>query len=276
MSDAPVELAAPSTARENADGQVDAQMRRLTRRSFGWGAAAAVTGFGGWKWLRSREEIDGVPRPLRRMLEFNERVARSYYSPSRLAPSFPLDQARMPRANGQIGLETALDLGTWQLQVESAATQPRQLTLTLDDVEALPRVEMVTELKCIEGWSDPVHWTGARLVDFADKYGVATRSGGTASAPRTADDLFKYVSMETPDRGYYVGLDIESALHPQTLLCYEMNGEPLAPEHGAPLRLATPLKYGIKHIKRIGKIVFTDQRPADYWAEQGYDWYAGH
>ena len=135
---------------------------------------------------------------------------------------------------------------------------------------------MVTELKCIEGWSDPVHWGGARLVDFADKYGAATKSGGKASVPKEPNDLFKYVSLETPDRGYYVGLDIESALHAQTLLCYEINGESLAPEHGAPLRLVTPLKYGIKHIKRIGKIVFTDERPADFWAERGYDWYAGH
>ena len=51
---------------------------------------------------------------------------------------------------------------------------------------------------------------------------------------------------------------------------------PLTPEHGAPLRLAIPLKYGIKNIKRIGTIRFTDARPADYWAERGYDWYAGH
>jgi molybdopterin-dependent oxidoreductase-like protein protein len=276
MSELHVKSATPSTAVAATDAQADAQMRRLTRRSFGWGAVSAAAGFGGWKWLRSREEIDGVPWPLRRMLEFNERVARGYFNPSRLAPSFALDQTRMPRPNGQFGLEAPLDLSTWQLQVESATMLPRQLTLTLDDVKSLPRVEMVTELKCIEGWSDPVHWTGARLVDFADKYGVATKSGGKASTPKRADDLFKYVSMETPDRGYYVGLDIESALHPQTLLCYEMNGEALAPEHGAPLRLATPLKYGIKHIKRIGKIAFTDSRPADYWAEQGYDWYAGH
>ncbi len=55
-----------------------------------------------------------------------------------------------------------------------------------------------------------------------------------------------------------------------------MNGEPLQPEHGAPLRLVIPVKYGIKSIKRIGSIHFTDKRPDDYWAERGYDWYAGH
>ena len=173
-------------------------------------------------------------------------------------------------------MEAVLDLAQWRLQLESVGSQPRTQALTMDDIKELPHVEMVTELKCIEGWSDPVHWGGVRLVDFADKYGAATKSGGKASVPPHPGDVFRYVSLETPDRGYYVGLDIESALHAQTLLCYEMNGEPLTAEHGAPLRLVTPLKYGIKHIKRIGKIVFTDQRPADYWAEQGYDWYAGH
>jgi DMSO/TMAO reductase YedYZ molybdopterin-dependent catalytic subunit len=67
-----------------------------------------------------------------------------------------------------------------------------------------------------------------------------------------------------------------SALHPQTLLAYEMNGQPLSPDHGAPLRLVIPVKYGIKHIKRIGTVVFTDRRPADFWANRGYDWHAGH
>jgi DMSO/TMAO reductase YedYZ molybdopterin-dependent catalytic subunit len=85
----------------------------------------------------------------------------------------------------------------------------------------------------------------------------------------------RYVAMETPGRGYYVGLDMESALHPQTLLVYEMNGAPLTLLHGAPLRLGIPVKYGIKNIKRIGTIRYTDVRPADFWGERGYDWYAG-
>ena len=90
------------------------------------------------------------------------------------------------------------------------------------------------------------------------------------------NDLALYVGMRTPDEQYYVGLDMPSALHPQTLLCYEMNGQPLTAGHGAPLRLVTPLKYGIKHLKRIGTISFADTRPKDYWAELGYDWDAGH
>ncbi len=125
---------------------------------------------------------------------------------------------------------------------------------------------MTTELRCIEGWSEVVHWAGARLADLASATGLATRGGRP----------FGYAALQTPDGNYYVGLDMASALHPQTLLCYEMDGQPLTPEHGAPLRLVIPVKYGIKNLKQIGTIRFTDVRPADYWAERGYDWYAGH
>jgi len=81
--------------------------------------------------------------------------------------------------------------------------------------------------------------------------------------------------METPDGKYQVGLDMESALHPQTILAYEMNEAPLQSIHGAPLRLIIPVKYGIKNLKCIGKIVFSNQRPPDYWAKRGYDYYSG-
>ena len=54
-----------------------------------------------------------------------------------------------------------------------------------------------------------------------------------------------------------------------------MNGEDLADEHGAPLRLVMPVKYGIKNIKRIGRIQYGETPPPDYWGERGYDYYAG-
>ena len=159
----------------------------------------------------------------------------------------------------------------------AAASQTRTpgLLLTLEDIKSLPRVEMTTELKCIEGWSVVVNWTGARFSDFLANFLPNTESGNPPDSTRPQDFL-PFISLVTPDGGYYVGLDMPSALHPQTLLVYEMNGEPLTLSHGAPLRLVTPTKYGIKQIKRIGRITFTNERPADYWAERGYDWYAGH
>ncbi|HKV41417.1 MAG TPA: molybdopterin-dependent oxidoreductase [Blastocatellia bacterium] len=153
--------------------------------------------------------------------------------------------------------------------------QEESLSLTLDDIKKLPRSEVVTELRCIEGWSVIVKWGGARFSDFAQKYLPSTTGSQSSAAPVKPLDMARYVSLETPGGGYYVGLDMASAMHPQTLLCYEMNGKPLTVEHGAPLRLVIPVKYGIKSIKRIGTIRFTNRRPADFWAEQGYDWYAG-
>jgi Oxidoreductase molybdopterin binding domain len=260
-----------------ADGEVEREMRRLSRRSFLWGAAAATAGVGGWRWLTTRREDDGIPWPLRRAHEINEQLARDYFRGTRLSPSFPRELAREPRPNGSKGLEDDLDAANWRLNVSGLADeQDTELQLTLDQIKALPRVEMVTELRCIEGWSAVVHWAGARLADFINVYRPATRSGRPSDPQREPDDLVGYVSLETEDGSYSVGLDMESALHPQTLLCYEMNGKPLTEPHGAPLRLAIPVKYGIKNIKRIGTIRFTDRRPPDYWAERGYDWYAGH
>lgn len=150
------------------------------------------------------------------------------------------------------------------------------LLMTLADIQALPRIEMTTEFKCVEGWSTIVHWAGARLADFIARYQPMTRNQTQPDVARRPQDLVRYVSMVTPDGGYYVGLDLPSAMQEQTLLAYEMNGQPLTIPHGAPLRLVTPTKYGIKQIKRIGRLAFTDERPADFWAERGYDWYAGH
>jgi DMSO/TMAO reductase YedYZ molybdopterin-dependent catalytic subunit len=250
--------------------------RRMTRRSFTVGGLAALGGLGSWYWLLTRSPEGELPWPLRRVLEFNENLARPYFHSGRLAPTFSREQAREPRVNGPIGLSQDFDPARWKLNIEIPGHRGAAREFSLAQIKALPRVEMVTELKCIEGWSDPVNWAGARLSDFVAKYGFGTRSGNPPDPEHRKDDLLKYVYLETPDQEYYVGLDMESAIHSQTLLCYEMNGAPLTLDHGGPLRLVIPLKYGIKNIKRIGTIRFTDQRPKDYWAERGYDWYAGH
>ena len=244
-----------------SDDEAGREINRRARRAFIVGGLAAVAAYGGWRGLKSAETIGEIPAPLRRAHEFNERLSTAYFDPSRLAHTYPREQSSMPRANGGFGMDGDFDPATWRLQVRGA-TGGDALSLTLDDIRALPKIEMTTELRCIEGWSDTGHWGGASFRDFAARYARGANN--------------RYVGVETPGGGYYVGLDIESALHPQTLLCYEMQGEALTPEHGAPLRLYLPVKYGIKSLKRVGTITFTDERPRDYWAERGYDWYSGH
>ena len=237
------------------DEEIRAAIRRLSRRSFATGAVAAAVGAGGLWWLLHEPLDDGALWPLRRVLQANQKLAEALFSEQRLAPEFPIDEAAEPRPNGRHGLGKEFDAAAWRMRVIGDNEQ----TLPLAAVRDLPKVEMTTEFKCVEGWSQIVHWAGARLADFAQRFALTGQ----------------YVGLSTPDDRYFVGLDAASALHPQTLLAYEMNGQPLTPEHGAPLRLVAPVKYGFKSIKRIGTIRFTDARPRDYWAERGYDWYAG-
>ncbi len=140
------------------------------------------------------------------------------------------------------------------------------LLLKLEDVTKLEHRELVTQFKCIEGWSEIVHWAGVPLRAFMAAYPPARNTKG---------ELPKYVYMETPNGDYYVGFHLEDCLHPQSTLVTEMAGQPLAQWHGAPMRLHMPIKYGYKQIKRIGLIAYTDDKPDDYWTKLGYDWYAG-
>jgi hypothetical protein len=140
------------------------------------------------------------------------------------------------------------------------------LLLTLDDLKMLPHRELVTEFKCIEGWSEVVHWGGVRLLDLIDAYPPVKDAQGR---------LPKYVYMETPYGDYYCGYNMAACTHPQSLLAMEMSGAPLSQQHGAPLRLHMPIKYGYKQIKRVALIHYTDTKPDDYWTKLGYDWYAG-
>ena len=198
----------------------EAEIRRLTRRSFTVGAIAALAGAAGVRWLAKCDTEDGVPWPLRRMLEFNDSVAQKYFDPQRLGPEFPAPMALEPRVNGHVGLMSPAVLDDWTVHVTGNADRH----IPLGAIKELPAHEITTEFKCVEGWSRVVNWKGVRLADFLNKFGTPSQYIGLSTPPdgTTADGQ--------PDR-YYVGLDQPSALHPQTLLCYEINGAPLTEAH---------------------------------------------
>jgi hypothetical protein len=250
------------------------QMQRLTRRSFTVGAVSALVGLAGWRWLTTARPDDGLPWPLRRVLRFNQRLAEGILGSGGLAPTFPDDRVHDPaRINGLIGL-SGEPAGDWRVFVRHEGRDAGQ-AIDLRAFHQMPRTDLVTELKCVEGWSQVMHFGGVRFRDFLTRFRLGTRSGRAPDPEGHPQDLYRYVYLATPDESYYVGLDMASALHPQTLLCDTMNRQPLSREHGAPLRLYLAVKYGYKGLKRVGLIRFQDERPPDYWADRGYDWYAG-
>jgi hypothetical protein len=167
------------------DDEAKRQMSRRSRRTFLIGEATALVGIFGWRWM-SDESKDAI---LKRTFRFNEKISQTFFGQDDLAPEFSRELAGA-RVNGMIGLNNDFDAASWQLRVGGLANRSDDLILTLDDIKALPHVEMTTELKCIEGWSVIVNWAGARFSDFAAKF---------------PPQFTKYVSLVTPDEEYFVG-----------------------------------------------------------------------
>lgn len=236
---------------------------RKTLLAFGIFAMLAIAGWLVFSNVKTAPKLAGTPKPLRQALNANEKIFSALYSPTKKVKEYPVSAAeKRVRVNGNAGLNGTVDTSAWRLQVIRAAGDT--LRLTLNDIKKLPKKDIVFDFKCIEGWSQVTHWGGVPLHTFMEAYHLTDQS------------QMNYVGLSTPDNKYYVGIDMPSALHPQTLLCYEMNGAPLPNNQGYPLRLIIPVKYGIKHLKRIGTLFFSNEKPADYWAERGYDYYAGH
>lgn len=205
-----------------------------------------------------RLQVVGLDRPAQ-YSQFTDDVDLWDYRSTSDPPAPYTDASQGPDLKRESGAQQQVPLST-------GLEKTPGILLTLADLRKLPQVGMVTQFKCIEGWSQIVEWEGVRFRDFVKAYPPRLNSDG--SLPR-------YVAMETPEGDFFAGFDIAAVMHPQTLLCYAMGGAPLTPEHGAPLRLAMPIKYGYKQIKQIAKVTYANQRPADYWANAGYDWYGG-
>ncbi|MBC7715006.1 MAG: molybdopterin-dependent oxidoreductase [Rhizobacter sp.] len=218
----------------------------------------------GFRAIRSSERIEDTPYALRHSFEWNQKIWAKISSSKNLSVKKPRPKkGTAPRQNGDIGLQSLADSKNYSVEVISGN---KSFKLPIAAFHAADKVDYSTDFRCIEGWSEEMSYAGMRFSDFMKFYDIGKKPDGS---------YYAYVGLETPDKEYYVSIDMESMLHPQTVLAYEMNEAPLSLANGAPLRLMIPVKYGIKNLKRIGKIFFSDTRPRDYWAERGYDWYAG-
>ena len=149
--------------------------------------------------------------------------------------------------------------GPWSLEISGLVRRP--LTLSLQDLLKLKQTRQRVNHYCVEGWTAVADWWGVRVSELARLAGILPDA--------------KYVDFQSFDDGYHESWDIDSALHPQTLIAYAMDGKLLAPAHGAPARLHSPIKLGYKSTKFLTRVVFMPQRNGGYWSDQGYEWYAG-
>lgn len=152
-----------------------------------------------------------------------------------------------------------VDSRRWKLEVAGMVDNP--LTLTYDEISALPSVEQYATLACIsnEVGGDLIGnamWRGVRLSDVLKRAGL--KPGVVDIVLRASDD-------------YTDSIPVERAMADGTLLVYAMNGERLTSEHGFPLRLLVPGIYGMKNVKWITKIEAVDFDFKGYWQRRGWD-----
>jgi DMSO/TMAO reductase YedYZ molybdopterin-dependent catalytic subunit len=225
----------------------------ITRRRFIVGAAAASLLAG----CQSRP-IKGF---LGAMKDWNEKFEGAVFSPSRLAPELRASATTPESAFPSYFIADTMPVAppNWTLSVGGMVE--RELVMTLDQLLKLTRTDMRVRHHCVEGWSAVASWHGVRVSEIA-------RLAGLKPGVR-------YVEFNSFDEDYFSSWDLGSAMHPQTMLAYGMNGHVLGADHGAPLRLYSAVKLGYKMCKYLTEVNFLPNKTGGYWEDQGYDWFAG-
>jgi DMSO/TMAO reductase YedYZ molybdopterin-dependent catalytic subunit len=220
-----------------------------------------LTGFAAASLLAGCDTPRAVSSFLNVMLRVNEHFESLIFSPSRLAPEAPEKDLTPEPAFPSYFIADTMPFppAAWSLKVGGMVARPR--VFTLEQLKAMPRTDMRVRHHCVEGWSAVAAWHGVRLNELARAVGV--------------DPRVRYVEFRSFDANYWSSWDLGSALHPQTLLAYGMNGHDLHPNHGAPARVYSAVKLGYKNVKYLTEVNFLPNRTGGYWEDQGYDWFGG-
>ena len=224
----------------------------MTRREWLLAVAAAAAGCNS---ERPREGFLGA------MERWNQRVQAGLFRPKRRARELGRDAETPPGEFPEYFVSPRVPIAPadWSLRVGGLVARP--LVLSLDDLQRMPRTDVRVRHYCVEGWSAVASWHGVAMQTLAERVGADSRAG--------------FVEFRSFDADYSSSWDRESALHPQSILAYAMNGAPLGAGHGAPLRLYSAVKLGYKMVKYLTEVNFLDRPTGGYWEDRGYEWYAG-
>ena len=250
-------------------------MSKMTRRSLiaagmTAGVAAAGTGFAaiGRRFGLIPPDAAGIyaagetfSYAAHRVLGRNS-LAREF--PSSMISAKPFANSISPLSD-EFTRHQAANFATWRLDI--AGHVERSASLSLADLRAKERRSQITEVVCEEGWSYVAEWTGTPLATVLNASGVRSTA--------------RYIVYFSSDPDWWESIDIDEAMHPQTLIAWGMNGADLPVPFGGPLRLRVPRQLGYKSVKFINRIVVTDSLKGfgsgagQSAANDGYAWYAG-
>src|SRR6266478_169107 len=255
-------------------------LRYRTRRDFLFFVAGALAALAGGGFLLPQDPLRRVgvrlsadsPAKewfLNRALRIDDDVAEALYSGNRRVPTYTKSQITPLNNNYNGATPDPGYISGWNLTIDGLDSG---LSVSLDIRNLMTRFsvqDQITRLVCVEGWSAIAWWAGFRFDDLLRAYPPMSQAKWAC-----VESSVNLDESGNPDP-YSVSIDLATARHPQTLLAMHFNGQPLAVDHGAPLRLLVPVKLGLKNVKAITKITYVAEEPRDYWAERGYSRYDG-
>jgi DMSO/TMAO reductase YedYZ molybdopterin-dependent catalytic subunit len=228
--------------------------RTLAGRTLSLGALTLLTGC-------DISDNDAVQNALHAVSRWNDRVQAALFGPDRLARTFSADRlAPSDRYNAYYAAAQVprLDAATYRLSLAGAINDKRPWHVA--DFAALPQQSQITRHICVEGWNYIGQWGGPRLADFLHRIG--------------ADTTKRYVGYECAD-GFYGSIDMQTALHPQTLIATSRRGSTIEPQFGYPFKIRIPTKLGYRQPKFVTTLFVTDRKPGGFWEDRGYNWFGG-
>lgn len=191
------------------------------------------------------------------------------YRPQDISADFPIDSLPTPADASYLNLVRD-NFRSYKLVVDGAVHAPQ--TFTYARLQQMTQRRNITRHDCVEGWSVVAQWDGVRVADVL-----------AAVRPRADAKFVVFHSLDRDQQGspYYESLNLEQATHPQALLALRMNGKPIHPDHGAPVRLRVPTQLGYKSAKWVSRVEVVGTLATlyggkgGYWEDQGYEWFAG-
>jgi len=248
--------------------------RRFLARALGSASALALSGCDALSDTEWFTKVLGTGERLthaaQRVVASRRAMAQEFIEAD-LSPTFRSNGTAMP-ASPQYAALAAGEFADYRLEVNGLVEKPASLSLA--KVRALPSRTQITRHDCVEGWSAIGKWKGARLAALLEA--VRPRARARFVVFYCADPMESDGSSP-----YYESIDMEEALHPQTILAYELNDQMLPIPNGAPLRLRVERQLGYKHAKYLMRIELVERfdrirgGKGGYWEDQGYEWWAG-